>query len=88
MPGIIATIGIVLPSFLIMTIVLAGVMLGAKTLPKKKISPVMLIVLSAVLGMILYGGRSPCGEAVSADGANCDVCGSACIDVAGLFLCI
>ena len=40
---------------LIMTAILAGSMLGYKHLTKKKLSPILLIVISAVAGMIVYG---------------------------------
>lgn len=40
----------------VITGVLAAVMLGARYILKKKISPVMLIAISAVLGIIIYGG--------------------------------
>ncbi|MBR4879091.1 MAG: chromate transporter, partial [Clostridia bacterium] len=37
-----------------LTIVLLGLMFGSKKLIGKKISPIMLIVISAVLGAIVY----------------------------------
>lgn len=40
---------------LIITAILAGSMLGYKHLTKKKLSPILLIVISAVAGMIVYG---------------------------------
>ena len=39
----------------LMTVILAGVMFGSKPVLKKKVSPIMLIVISAVLGVIVYG---------------------------------
>jgi len=39
----------------VITIILAAVMLSSKTIIKKGISPVMLIVLSACLGIVIYG---------------------------------
>ena len=40
---------------LIMTAILAGSMLGCKLLAKKKLSPIMLIIIAAMAGMIVYG---------------------------------
>lgn len=40
----------------VITIVLAGLMLGVGPVLKKKISPILLIAVSAVLGMVIYGG--------------------------------
>jgi len=37
------------------TVVLVAIMWGAKPLLKKKISPILLIALSAVLGIVVYG---------------------------------
>ena len=39
---------------LVITLLLAAVMVGYKKLRKKKISPILLIVISAVIGMIAY----------------------------------
>ena len=39
---------------LMITLLLAAVMIGYKKLRKKKISPILLIVISAVIGMIAY----------------------------------
>lgn len=38
-----------------LTVVLAAMMFGSKPVMKKKISPVLLIVLSACMGMAVYG---------------------------------
>ena len=40
---------------IVMTAVLTGCMLGYKKLKKKKLSPIMLIIISAVIGAVLYG---------------------------------
>ena len=40
---------------LVLTIILSGIMFGSKPLFKKKTSPILLIVISAVLGIIVYG---------------------------------
>ena len=40
---------------LIMTAILAGSMLGCKRLAKKKLSPIMLIIIAAMAGIIVYG---------------------------------
>ena len=40
---------------IIITIILAAIMWGSKPILKKKISPIMLIVVSAGLGIIVYG---------------------------------
>ncbi len=37
-----------------LTVVLAGIMFASKPLLKKKVSPIMLIVISAALGMVVY----------------------------------
>lgn len=39
----------------LITIVLAAAMIGYKHLKKKKLSPIMLIVLSAAVGIVVYG---------------------------------
>ena len=39
----------------VLTVLLTGIMFGSKPVLKKKISPVMLIVISAVLGVAAYG---------------------------------
>lgn len=39
---------------LVMTVLLAGILLGAK-LMKKKLSPILFIVISAVAGIVVYG---------------------------------
>ncbi len=39
----------------VLTFILAAVMFGSKPVFKKKVSPIMLIVLSAALGIALYG---------------------------------
>ena len=39
----------------ILTIVLAAIMFGSKPVLKKKISPILLILLSACMGMVVYG---------------------------------
>lgn len=39
----------------IITIVLAAIMFGSKPVLKKKISPILLIILSACMGMVVYG---------------------------------
>ena len=39
----------------IVTLVLAAIMWGAKPVLKKKISPIMLIIVSACLGIVVYG---------------------------------
>jgi len=44
------------PQSLIITAVLTAVLFGSKKIVKKKASPIALILLSAVLGMILYAG--------------------------------
>ncbi len=56
--ALIATLGIVLPSFLVIyciSLALALVLFGSRLLWKKKLSPILLILLSAVLGMVVYG---------------------------------
>ena len=40
---------------LIITAILAGSMLGCKRLAKKKLSPIMLIIIAAMAGIIVYG---------------------------------
>ncbi len=40
---------------LILTLILTAVMFGSKPLLKKKVSPVMLFIISAVLGIVVYG---------------------------------
>ena len=40
---------------LLLTLLLGGVMFGARPILKKKVSPILLIILSAVLGVIVYG---------------------------------
>ena len=40
---------------IVLTIVLGGLYFGLRKLIKKKISPIMLICVSAVCGMIVYG---------------------------------
>lgn len=40
---------------IIITAILATVMLGAKPIIKKQISPIMLIIISAFLGIVVYG---------------------------------
>ena len=42
------------PQAILITALLFGAMAGYKRLKKKKLSPIMLIVISAVLGMLLY----------------------------------
>ena len=42
-------------SSVFLTLVLGFIMFGAKSLLKKKISPITLIIISAVLGVIVYG---------------------------------
>lgn len=39
----------------VITIILAAIMFGSKPILKKKISPIMLIVISAFLGIFIYG---------------------------------
>lgn len=39
----------------IIAIVLAAIMFGSKPVLKKKISPILLILLSACMGMVVYG---------------------------------
>lgn len=39
----------------ILTIVLAVIMFGSKSVLKKKISPILLIILSACMGIVVYG---------------------------------
>ena len=39
----------------IITAILAAVMFGSKPILKKKISPIVLIVVSACLGLVVYG---------------------------------
>ncbi len=39
----------------ILTLVLAGIMIGCKQIFKKKLSPILLIVFSAIAGIIAYG---------------------------------
>ena len=49
---------------LALTVVLGGIMFVSKPLMKKKLNPILLIVISAVLGIIVYGmwrvQRKPC----------------------------
>ena len=40
---------------IVTTLVLIGAMVGYKCLTKKKLSPIMLIVISAMVGMVVYG---------------------------------
>jgi chromate transporter len=40
---------------LILTIILAAILLGVKVIKKKKVSPIMTIIISAVLGVVIYG---------------------------------
>ena len=40
---------------LILTIILAAIVLGVKVIKKKKVSPIMTIIISAVLGVVIYG---------------------------------
>lgn len=40
---------------LILTIILSVLLLGVKVIKKKKVSPVMTIIISAVLGVVIYG---------------------------------
>ena len=40
---------------IVLTIVLGGLYFGLRKLIKKKISPILLICVSAVCGMIVYG---------------------------------
>ena len=40
---------------LLLTFVLGGIMFGSKPLLKKKVSPILLIVISAMLGIVMYG---------------------------------
>ena len=47
-------LGLDLPALLITALLLAA-MYGCKTLTKKKLSPISLILLSAVLGIVVYG---------------------------------
>lgn len=39
----------------VLTIVLSAIMFGAKPVLKKKVSPILLITISAVLGILVYG---------------------------------
>ena len=39
----------------IVTVILAGAMAAYKYLTKKKMSPILLIIVSAVVGMVAYG---------------------------------
>ena len=39
---------------LLLTFVLGGIMFGSKPLLKKKVSPILLIVISAMLGIVMY----------------------------------
>lgn len=39
----------------ILTVILAVIMFGSKSVLKKKISPILLIVISACMGMLVYG---------------------------------
>ena len=43
------------PQALITTVILAAAMLGYKHLKKKKLSPIALIIISAVAGILVYG---------------------------------
>ena len=49
-----SAVNVNLPAILITAILLA-VMLGYKHLAKKKLSPIILISISAVVGIIIYG---------------------------------
>ncbi len=40
---------------LILTIILVAILLGVKVIKKKKVSPIMTIIISAVLGVVIYG---------------------------------
>jgi len=52
--GTISAVNVNLPSILIV-VILYAVMCGYKYFAKKKLSPIMLIVVSAVVGIVVYG---------------------------------
>ena len=43
------------PVALIVTLILTALVIGFQRVMKKKMSPIMLIVISAIVGMVAYG---------------------------------